>query len=387
MERPVYLDCHATTPVDPRVLEAMLPFFRERFGNAASRTHAFGWEGHRAVEEARERVARGLGGRPREVVFTSGATESNNLAILGAARAYEARGRRVVTVATEHKAVLDPVRHLADEGFEVTVLPVGEDGILDLERLREAVVPGTILVSVMLANNEIGVLQRLDEIAAVAHKAGSLVHTDAAQAVGKIPVDVENLGVDLLSLSGHKLYGPKGVGALWIRGRDPRVRLAPLVYGGGHERGLRSGTPNVPGVVGLGRAVEIACDALDEEAPRIRALRDRLHRGITNALDGVLLNGHPERRLPGNLNLSFRGVPGESLVAELRDLAVSTGSACTSADPTPSHVLAALGRDPEDVHASLRFGIGRFNTEAEIDFAVGEVVAAVRRLREVFPGA
>jgi len=387
-DRPIYLDHHATTPVDPEVLRAMLPWFTERFGNAASRTHAFGQEAERAVEEARATVARLLGGRTREVVFTSGATEANNLAILGIAGAGRAgrprTGGHLISVATEHKAVLDPIEVLRKRGFELTLLAVPPSGILDPGTVDGALRPDTFLVSIMLANNEIGVLQPVAETARILRRREhpALLHTDAVQAIGKIPVDVDALDVDLLSLSAHKFYGPKGVGALWLRSRPRRVRLAPRVFGGGHERGLRSGTLDVPGVVGLAAAMELAEERRPTESERIRGLRDRLLASIRSGIPDVVLHGDPEARLPGNLNLGFPGVPGEWLVPEFSRLAVSTGSACTSADPSPSHVLAALGVDPELAHASIRIGIGRGNTEAEIDEATRVVVEGVRGLRE-----
>ena len=376
MKRPVYLDHNATTPVDPRVVEAMLPCLTEHFGNPASRTHAYGWAAARLVERSRERVAAALGAHPDEVVFTSGATESNNLAIKGVAWALRERGRHLVTVATEHKAVLDPCRRLAAEGFEVTVLPVDRHGRVEPEAVAAALRRDTVLVSVMLANNETGTLQPLAAIAAVCRAHDVLLHTDATQAVGKIAVDIGALGVDLLSLSGHKVYGPRGVGALIVRRRRPRLRLVPLLDGGGHEGGARSGTLNTPGIVGLARALEIAGDELADEGRRLTALRERLRDGITSGLDGVHENGHPTERLPNTLNLSFEGVDGNALLVGLSEVAVSAGSACTSAEPKPSHVLAALGVPKALAAASLRFSLGRGNTEQAID----TTVAAVRRV-------
>lgn len=365
----------------------MLPYFSERFGNAASRTHAFGQAAQRAVEEARERIATVLGGRAREVIFTSGATESNNLAILGAAAAYAARGKHVITVATEHKAVLDPMAHLAEKnGHEVTILAVEPNGLLRPESVRGALRDDTVLVSVMAANNEIGVLQDLTAIGELTRDRGVLLHTDAAQAVGKVDLRVDRVPVDLLSISGHKVYGPKGIGVLWLRGKNPRVRLRARQFGGGHERGLRSGTLDVPAIVGLAKALEIAASEQTDEAARLARLRDRLAERILGGLPDVVVHGDRDRRLPGNLNLGFGGVPGEALLTELRDVAVSSGSACTSADPQPSHVLAALGVSPEIAHASLRFGIGRTNTEAEIDRAAQRVIEVVRGLRAIYPG-
>ncbi len=379
--RPLYLDHQATTPIDPRVLEAMLPYLREEFGNAASTSHAFGWRAHAAVEEARERVAAAIGARDRDIVFTSGATESNNLALFGAARARRAHRERLVSVATEHHAVLDPLAALEREGSKVRILPVGPDGRLDVDGLDAVLDDQVALVSVMAANNEIGVLQPLAEIGERCRAHGAWFHTDAAQAVGRIPVDVEAQSIDLLSISGHKLYGPKGVGALYVRSRRPRVRLEPLFYGGGHERGLRSGTLPVALVVGLGMAVELAEADRVGEAERLAGLRDRLWARLSAELDGVILNGGLEQRLAGNLNVSFEGVDGEKLLLALADLAISSGSACTSADPEPSHVLAALGRSPELARASLRFGLGRDTEPEDVERAAERVIAEVRGLR------
>ena len=383
MKLPIYLDHHATTPLDPRVLEAMRPYLEETFGNAASRTHSFGWDAERAVEESRAGMAKDLGAKPREIIFTSGATEANNLAILGAARGYRKKGRHIVAVVTEHKAVLDPCKYLEEDGCEVTRVPVGPDGLVNPDEIAAVLRDDTILLSVMLANNEIGVIQPLRQIRILAREREVLLHTDGAQAVGKIPVDLGD--ADLLSLSAHKFYGPKGIGALWIRSKDPRVRLAPVFFGGGHERGLRSGTLNVPGIVGMAKALALAVGEMEEEQERVLGLRKRLQQGILGSLEGVTLNGHPESRLAGNLNLSFQGVPGESLVNELREIAVSFGSACTSADPEPSHVLRSLGVGDSLAHSSIRFGIGRFNTEEEIDYTIKRVVEAVTHLREIYP--
>lgn len=381
----IYLDYQATTPCDARVLEAMLPFFTEEFGNPASLTHGFGQRAQQAVESARAAVATSIGASPREIVFTSGATESNNLALVGVARAYAGQGNHIVTCQTEHRAVLDPCLGLEAAGFRVTALPVGRDGLLDPDSVREALEPGTLLISVMQANNEIGVVQDLASIGKIARERGVLFHTDAAQSVGKIPVDVERLGVDLLSLTGHKLYGPKGIGALYLRRRRPAIRLEPILRGGGHEGGLRSGTLPVPLCVGLGRACELATDA--SEPIRLRALRERLLQRLTGDLDGVHLNGHAERRLPGNLNLSFLGIESEALLLALPELALSSGSACTSAKPEPSHVLSALGLSPARRAGSLRFGLGRWTTEAEIDAAAALVAGQVRRLRALAAGS
>lgn len=378
--RPVYLDYQATTPLDPRVLEAMLPWLTGDFGNAASRQHAFGWAAESAVAAAREEIAAALGAEPREIVFTSGATESNNLAILGAARAARTKGNHVVTSAVEHRAVLDPCRQLETEGFEVTVLAPDATGRVAAEAVAEALTERTILVSLMAANNEVGTLNPVAEIGALCAGRGVPFHTDAAQAFGKVPFEV-GAGIALASLSAHKLYGPKGVGALYVRAR-PRVALSPIVHGGGHERGLRSGTLNVPGIVGFGAAARLARRDREAEASRLAALRDRLDGAIRGALDGVTRNGHPVDRLPGNLSLSFSGVDGDRLISSLRDLAVSSGSACTTALAEPSHVLRALGVPEALAKATIRFGLGRFTTEAEVDFAAETVVATVRRLRD-----
>jgi cysteine desulfurase len=400
MKLPIYMDHHATTPVDPRVLEAMLPYFRETFGNAASRNHVFGWEAEAAVDEARRQVAAALNASEKEVIFTSGATEANNLAIFGVARAYREKGDHVVTGATEHRAVLDACRELEREGFTVTYLAPERDGHVAPERVAEAIGDRTILVTLMLANNEIGTINPIAAVGEICRARSVLLHTDAVQGFGKVPFDVEAMRVDLASVTAHKLYGPKGIGALSVRGRNPRVRLAPILHGGGHERGMRSGTLNVPGIVGFGRAVEISMTEMEPEARRLRLLRRRLHAGITGRLDQVYLNGPPlpaiepdgslvpgeeERRLPGNLNLSFAGVEGEALLMGMRDVAVSSGSACTSASLRPSHVLQAVGVEAELAHASIRFGLGRENTEEEVDFAVEKVVAAVERLRSFSP--
>lgn len=375
----IYLDYHATTPVDRRVLDAMLPFFTERFGNAASRQHRFGWEANDAVERARKQVAALVGAGGKEIVFTSGATEANNLAIKGAAEANRAKGDHIVTISTEHKAVLDPCKRLEDRGWQLTVLPVNRDGLIDLQQVERAVSEQTVLVSVMAANNEIGVLQPVREIAEIAHAKGALVHTDAVQAVGRIPVNVEALDVDLLSMTAHKMYGPKGVGALFVRKGNPR--LFPQVDGGGHERGMRSGTLNVPGIVGFGVAAEIARLEMASESKRLVTLRDRLLERLRTLLDGVTLNGSMDARLPGNLNVSFPRIDGEALLVSLEGVAVSSGAACTAAEP--SHVLLALGLPKDRALASLRFGLGRWTTEAEIDEAARLVGTAVRQLQGV----
>ncbi len=386
MHKPVYLDNHATTPVDPRVLEAMLPFFGPKFGNAASRTHSFGWEAEKAVEMARRRVAELAGASAREIVFTSGATESDNLAIKGVMEACRAKRNHLVTVATEHPAVLDTVRHLEKLGCQATLLPVDKDGLVDPASVGAAIRPETVLVSVMTANNEIGVLQPVREIGALCRERGVFFHCDAAQAFGKIPIDVEADHIDLMSLSAHKLYGPKGIGALYVRRRAPRVALAAQMDGGGHESGYRSGTLNVPAIVGFGEACAIARREMAEEAVRTAELRDRLLAQLEAALDGVEVNGSRTRRTPGNLNVSFPGVEGDTLLLSLPDLALSTGSACSSATAHTSHVLKALGVGPWRERSAVRFGIGRFSTAGEIDYAAARVVEAVRKLRALAPG-
>jgi len=378
---PIYLDNQATTRTDPRVVEAMLPYFTEVYGNAASVSHRFGWEAEEAVERAREQVARAIGAEAREIVFTSGATESNNLAIKGVAQAMIRRGNHLVTAASEHKAVLDPMKRLARQGWDVTIVACDAQGRVAPEAVAEALQDRTVLVSVMAANNEVGTLNPIAEVGRLCHQRGILFHTDAAQAVGKIPLDVQAASVDLLSISAHKFYGPKGIGALYVRRRAPQVRLQPLVDGGGHERGFRSGTVPVPLVVGLATALELALDELPAESLRLLELRQRLHERIAAAVPGIQLNGHPTDRLPGNLNLSFIDVDGEALMMAMRDVAVSSGSACTAADPEPSHVLMAMGLSEDLARSSLRFGLGRFTTVEEIDFAARAVAGAVERLR------
>ena len=378
---PIYMDHHATTPVAPEVFEAMRPFFLEQFGNAASRSHAFGWAAEGAVETARAEVARLIGCRPIEVVFTSGATESDNLALKGVAYAYRDKGTHLVTSAVEHPAVLDTCKHLEKEGFQVTYLPVDRYGMVDPDDVAKAVTPKTTLVSVMLASNEVGTIQPLAEIGRLCKAKGILLHSDAVQGVGKIPVKVDGLGVDLLSLTAHKLYGPKGVGALYVRMGNPRVRLVPQMDGGGHEKGRRSGTLNVPGIVGLGKACELSGRLMAPEAARLIALRERLRAGLFVRLDHLHLNGHPTQRLPGNLNVSFDFVDGEALLLSLKEIAVSSGSACTSASMQASHVLRAMGIGDELAHTSIRFGLGRGNTEEEVDYACERVVEEVTRLR------
>jgi len=383
---PIFMDNHSTTPVDPRVLELMLPYFSEKFGNAASRNHVFGWTAEAAVDNARKQIATLIGGNPKEIVITSGATESDNLAIRGAATFYKKRGNHIITVETEHKAVIDTCKRLARDGYRVTFLRPGGDGLVTPEQVAAEVGDDTILVSIMYVNNEIGVVQPISEIGAAikAKNSKTLFHCDAVQGVGKLPFDVEQMNVDLVSISAHKMYGPKGVGALWVR-RKPRVRVNPIIDGGGHERGMRSGTLAVPLIVGFGAAAELAGKEMAAEAVRLLALRERLRKGIMGQLEEVFVNGSLEHRLPGNLNLSFAFVEGESLLMALKDVAVSSGSACTSASLEPSYVLRALGVSDELAHTSIRFGLGRFNTEEEVDYVVGLVVRSVRRLRDLSP--
>ncbi len=382
---PIYFDNNSTTRTDPRVVEAMLPFFTEYYGNAASRTHSFGHKAEEAVEQARQQIATLIGASPKLIVFTSGATESDNLALKGVAAMYRRKGNHLITVCTEHKAVLDPCKRLQREGFEVTFLPVDRDGRISPEQVADALTEKTILVSVMAANNEIGTLQPIAAIGRLCKERGVLFHTDAAQAGGKIPLDVEALGVDLMSLSAHKMYGPKGVGALYVRRQGPHVRLEPLFDGGGHERGMRSGTLPVPSVVGFGKACELCQAEMSAESERLFALRERLRRSIQERLSDTLLNGHATERLPGNLNLSFAYVQGEALMMAMRNVAVSSGSACTSASVEPSYVLRALGVSDDLAHSSIRFGLGRFNTAEEVDFVIAEVVRHVERLRALSP--
>ena len=382
---PIYMDNHATTPVDPRVLEAMLPYYTEHFGNAASRNHQFGWEAEQAVEAAREQIAKLIGATAKEIIFTSGATESDNLAIKGVAEMYREKGNHVITAATEHKAVLDTCKRLEKNGYRVTYLPVGADGLINLEDLKRAIDDKTILVTIMYANNEIGVLQPTAEIGRLCHEKGVLFHTDAVQAIGKVPVNVIKDNIDLMSITAHKIYGPKGVGALYVRRKNPRVQLTAQIDGGGHERGMRSGTLNVPNIVGLGKACEIAMHEMAEESKRLGYLRDRLKKKLEDNLDEIHINGSMEHRLPGNLNMSFVYVEGESLLMGINDIAVSSGSACTSATLEPSYVLKALGLGDDVAHSSIRFGIGRFNTEAEIDYVADKLIDTVKKLRELSP--
>jgi cysteine desulfurase len=385
MKLPIYMDNHATTPVDPRVLEAMTPYFTGLFGNAASRNHVFGWQAEEAVEKARKQVADLIGANPKEIVFTSGATESDNLALKGVAEMYAQKGNHIITAATEHKAVLDTCKRLEKNGCRVTYLPVQQDGLIDLDMLRDAITDKTILISIMYANNEIGVLQPIAEIGKIAKEKGVLFHTDAVQAAGKVPFNVIKDNVDLASLSAHKMYGPKGVGALYVRRRNPRVQITAQMDGGGHERGMRSGTLNVPGIVGMGKAAELCMQEMAEESKRLAYLRDKLKDKLLADLDEVYINGSMERRLPHNLNISFAYVEGESLLMGINDVAVSSGSACTSATLEPSYVLKALGAGDDLAHSSIRFGLGRFNTEEEVDYVAEKVVSVVRKLRELSP--
>jgi len=386
---PLYMDNHATTPLDPRVLDAMMPYFTNKFGNAASRNHAFGWEAEEAVENARTQIGKLINCTAKEIIFTSGATESNNLAIKGIAEMYREKGNHIITQVTEHKAVLDTCKKLEKMGYRVTYLPVQADGLIDLDDLKRAIVKDgpdkTILVTIMYANNEIGVVQPIREIGRICHEAGVLFHTDAVQAVGKIPVDVLADNIDVLSLSAHKIYGPKGVGALYVRRRNPRVQITEQINGGGHERGMRSGTLNVPGIVGLGKACEIAGAEMATEAERERGLRDYLRDKLESKLDYVQVNGNMEHHLPGNLNMSFVYVEGESLLMGINDIAVSSGSACTSATLEPSYVLKALGLGDEIAHSSIRFGLGRFNNKAEVDYVADKIIEVVQKLRELSP--
>ena len=385
MKLPLYMDSHATTPVDPRVFEAMRPYFTEIFGNSASRNHSFGWQAEEAVEKARKQVADLIGATAKEIVWTSGATESTNLAIKGVFQMYAEKGNHIITQATEHKATLDTCKHLEKEGARVTYLPVQTNGLIDLDQLREAITDKTILVSIMYANNEIGVVQPVAEIGKICKERGVLFHTDGVQAVGKIPINVLKDGIDLMSITGHKFYGPKGVGALYVRRRSPRVQLTAQIDGGGHERGMRSGTLNVPGIVGLGAAAELCMKEMAEESKRMSYLRDKLKDRILASLDEVYINGTMEHRLPHNLNISFAYVEGESLLMGINEIAVSSGSACTSATLEPSYVLKALGAGDDLAHSSIRFGLGRFNTEEEVDYVAAKVIDVVLKLRELSP--
>src|SRR5476651_269040 len=382
---PIYMDYHATTPCDPRVVEAMLPYFTQTFGNAASRNHPFGWEAEEAVEKARKQVADLIGANPKEIVFTSGATESDNLAIKGVAAMYREKGNHIITAVTEHKAIIDTCKGLEKDGYRVTYLPVQKDGRINLDELKAAITDKTILISIMAANNEIGVIQPIVEIGTIAKEKGILFHTDAVQIVGKVPFNVNDLKVDLASLSAHKMYGPKGVGALYVRRRNPRVLLSAQIDGGGHERGMRSGTLNVPGIVGFGKAAELCRLEMEADTKRLRGLRDRLNDRLHKGLDEIYINGSVDRRLPHSLNISFAYVEGESLLMGINDVAVSSGSACTSASLEPSYVLKALGAGDDLAHSSIRFGLGRFNTEEEVDYVTAKVIDVVKKLRELSP--
>jgi cysteine desulfurase len=382
---PIYMDNHATTPIDPRVLEAMLPYFTDKFGNAASRNHSFGWSAEEAVENARQQVASLINATAKEIIFTSGATESDNLMIKGVAEMYREKGNHIITQAIEHKAVLDTCKNLEKHGFEVSYLPVERDGRVNPEDVRKAIRPTTILISIMYANNEIGVINPIAEIGKIAKEHGVIFAVDGVQAVGKVPVDVQKDNIDLLAISAHKIYGPKGVGALYVRRRNPRVQLSAIIDGGGHERGMRSGTLNVPGIVGLGKACEVCQQEMPKEAERLRGLRERLRAGLEAKLDEVFINGSMEHRLPNNLNMSFAYVEGESLLMGINDVAVSSGSACTSATLEPSYVLKALGVGEDLAHTSIRFGLGRFTTQEEVDYVVDKMVQVVTKLRELSP--
>jgi cysteine desulfurase len=385
MKLPIYMDYHATTPMDPRVFEAMKPYFLQTFGNAASRNHSFGWEAEEAVEKSRKQIASLIGATAKEIVFTSGATESNNLALKGVAEMYAEKGNHIITAATEHKAILDTCKRLEKHGVRVTYLPVQTNGLVDLEQLQAAITDKTILISIMYANNEIGVIQPIAELGKIAKSKGVLLHTDATQAVGKVPVNVIKDNIDLMSMSGHKMYGPKGVGALYVRRKSPRVQITAQMDGGGHERGMRSGTLNVPGIVGLGEACALCQAEMPEESKRMAFLRDKLRDKLQSELDETYINGTMEHHLPSNLNISFAYVEGESLLMGINDIAVSSGSACTSATLEPSYVLKALGAGDDLAHSSIRFGLGRFNTEEEVDYVAAKVIDVVKKLRELSP--
>ena len=385
MKLPIYLDYNATTPVDPKVVDAMVPYFTESYGNAASRNHSFGWQVEKVVDDARELIGKLIGAGGKEIVFTSGATESNNLAILGVAEFYKKKGKNIISSPIEHKAVIDPCHALEQNGYEITFLDVDKHGCIDLKQLEESIRQDTILVSLMAGNNEIGTLNPISEIGQITRNKEVLFHTDATQSVGKIPIDVEEMNIDLLSMTAHKFYGPKGMGALYVRRKKPRVRLSPIMFGGGHERGMRSGTLNVPGIVGFAKALELSVEEMASESERLTGLRQRLLDRLNSELDYIFLNGHPTERLPNNLNLSFGYVEGESLMMGVNELAVSSGSACTSASLEPSYVLRALGVGDDLAHSSIRFGMGRFTTVEEIDYTAEKTIAAVKRLREMSP--
>lgn len=383
MKLPIYMDYHATTPVDPQVVEVMLPYFTEKFGNPASRQHQFGWIAEEAVETSRATIAKYLGVKAREIFFTSGATESNNLALKGIAEAWHQKGSHIITVSTEHKSVLDPCRRLEKSGFQITYLPVDEYGIIDLNRLSDSITSKTLLVSIMTGNNEIGTIQDIMSIGKLCRDKGVFFHTDATQAVGKIPINIFDTNIDLMSFSGHKMYGPKGIGILFLRNSKPKIKLTMQMDGGGHERGIRSGTLNVPAIVGLTKALELSILSMNEEANRLRYLRHKMYDAFTNSLEDVFLNGHPTNRLPNNLNISFIHVEDNALMISMKDIAVSTGSACSTADPVPSHVLKALGVSNDRLHSAIRFGLGRFTTEAEVEYTIGRVIENVNKLRNI----
>jgi cysteine desulfurase len=385
MKLPVYMDYHATTPVDPTVLDAMIPYFTEKFGNAASRQHEFGWIAEEAVETARSSIGHNIGASNKEIVFTSGATESNNLAIKGIAETWKQKGNHIITAATEHKSVLDSYKRLEKNGLQITYLPVDHDGLIDLNRLENALTPQTILVSIMVANNEIGTIQDIDQIGKICRSRNIFFHTDATQAVGKVPINLKTTNIDLMSFSAHKIYGPKGIGALYVRNSHPKVRLAMQLDGGGHEYGYRSGTLNVPGIIGFAKALDLSITVMNKETQRLRQFRDMMLTQFSEQIDEIYLNGHPTRRLPNNLNLSFLHVEDNALMMSMKDVAVSTGSACSTSDPEPSHVLKALGLPPERLHSSIRFGLGRFTTEEEVAYVVDRVIKNVRKLRELSP--
>ena len=385
MKQPIYLDYNATTPTDPRVVEAMLPFFTEIYGNAASRNHSFGWTAEEGVSKARNIIGEAIGATGKEIVFTSGATESDNMAVLGVAEFYHEKGKHIITSPIEHKAVVDPCQALEQKGYEITFLDVDEHGRIDLKQLEASIREDTVLVSLMAGNNEIGTLNPLTEIGQMTRERRVLFHCDATQGVGKIPIDVEAMNIDLLSMTAHKIYGPKGIGALYVRRKKPRVRITPIMFGGGHERGFRSGTLNVPGIVGFGKAIELAMEEISSEAERQIGLRQHLYKRLTDELDYVFLNGHPTERLPNNLNLSFGYVEGESLMMGISEIAVSSGSACTSASLEPSYVLRSMGVGDDLAHSSVRFGFGRYTTMEEVNYAADKVIGAVKRLREMSP--
>jgi cysteine desulfurase len=385
MKLPIFMDNQSTTPMDPRVLEVMIPYFVEKYGNAASRNHSFGWEAEKAVDEARQQIARLIHADPKEIIYTSGATESDNLALKGVVEMYREKGDHIITSVTEHRAVLDTAKRLEKQGVKVTYLPVGTDGLVNPDDVKKAITDKTILISIMLANNEIGTINPVTEIGRIAKERGILFHCDATQGVGKIPVDVEAMGIDLMSFTAHKIYGPKGVGALYVRRKNPRVRLAPMMDGGGHERGMRSGTLPVPLIVGFGKACELCGQLMPEESKRLTYLRDKLKDGIINSLEEVYLMGHPTQRLPHNLNISFAYVEGESLLMGLKEVALSSGSACTSATLEPSYVIRAMGVGHDLAHSTIRFGLGRFNTEEEVDYVTKRVIETVNKLREMSP--